>query len=232
MLACSFALGLTRALDAQTGADDVRGLPLMWIEPTGALSHRVVIVLSGDGGFAELVTHLGKGLASRGFGVVGFNSRAFLSPKKSPDETAAAVARVVRAAMARWKGDSIVLIGYSRGADLAPFVANRMPTDLHDRVSAIAMFGLARMANFEFHWTDLVKDTPRDSDVPILPELLRLRGLPMVCVYGEDEPTSGCRDAPDDLLRKEPRKGGHHFDGDLEALVETVLRLLGRPSGS
>ena len=118
----------------------------------------------------------------------------------------------------------------TKNADLAPFVVNRLPTDLRERVSAIAMFGLARMASFEFHWTDLVKDTPRDSDVPILPELMRLRSVPMVCVFGEDEPVSGCRDAPGGLLRKEPRTGGHHFDGDLDALVDIVLRLLAHPS--
>ncbi len=52
--------------------------------------------------------------------------------------------------------------------------------------------------------------------------------MPMLCVYGDDEATSGCRDAPDGLLRKEPRHGGHHFDGDLDALLEIVLRHLGR----
>ncbi len=223
-------MALSRSANAQATKDDLRGLPLMWIEPSGAVSNRVVLILSGDGGFAELVTHLGKGLASRGFGVVGFNSRSYLSPRKTPDETATALARVARVAMSRWHGDSLVFIGYSRGADLAPFVVNRLPTDLRERVSAIAMFGLARMASFEFHWTDLVKDTPRDSDVPILPELMRLRSVPMVCVFGEDEPVSGCRDAPGGLLRKEPRTGGHHFDGDLDALVDIVLRLLAHPS--
>ncbi len=230
-LCASLILGTTmvamHAAGAQAATDDLSNLPIRWIEPTGAPSHRVAILLSGDGGFAELVTHLGNGLAARGLGVVILNSRAFLSPKKSPTETAAAVARLIRGAMRRWHADSVVLVGYSRGADLAPFVVNGLPTDLRSRVSAIAMLGLAPMASFEFHILDLIKDTPRASDVPVLPELLRLRGLPMLCIYGDDEDSSGCKAAPDGLLRKEARKGGHHFDGNDDALLDLILQLIG-----
>ena len=88
------------------------------------------------------------------------------------------------------------------------------------------MLGLATTASFEFHWTDLVKDTPRPTDLAIKPELERLRGTPMVCVFGSDEKSSGCRDAPDGLLRRDERQGGHHFDGDLAALVQDVMQLL------
>ena len=73
----------TSTAGAQGTADDLSNLPIRWIEPSGAPSHRVAIMLSGDGGFAELVTHLGSGLAARGLGAVILNSRAFLSPKKS-----------------------------------------------------------------------------------------------------------------------------------------------------
>lgn len=233
LLACcaSLILGTTMVATSTAGAqgttDDLSNLPIRWIEPSGAPSHRVAIMLSGDGGFAELVTHLGSGLAARGLGAVILNSRAFLSPKKSPAEAAAAVARLIRVAMRRWHADSVVIVGYSRGADLAPFVVNGLPTDVRSRVSAIAMLGLAPMASFEFHILDLIKDTPRATDVPVLPELLRLRGTPMLCIYGDDEASSGCRDAPDGLLRKEERKGGHHFDGNEDALLDLILDLIG-----
>ena len=185
------------------------------------------MVLSGDGGFAALVNKLSSGLAESGIGVVQFNSREWLSPAKTPEQTAAAISRVVRSALARYHADSIVLVGYSRGADLAPFVANRLPVDLRTTLAGVAMFGIARTANFEFHLIDLVKDTERDSDVLIMPELLRLKGVPMACVYGSEEKLSACRDAPAGLMRIEERKGGHHFDGADDTLAPVVLQLIG-----
>jgi len=223
-----FALAWPRIASAQKKPDAaLLELPLTWIAPAAPANGMVAVFLSGDGGWAELVRVVSANLSQRGIGVVGINSRAYLAKPRTPDETAVAVATAARAAMSRWNGNRIILVGYSRGADMLPFVANRLPADLRERVSAIVMFGLAPSASFEFHWSDLVKDTSRPNDMPILPELLRLRGAPMACVYGADEKVSGCRDAPDGLLTKEMRRGAHHFDGDPAALANVVLRLVG-----
>ena len=202
-LAAAALVGMALAPVANTciaqsasAAVDVKGLPLSFTPPKGKASHYVAVVMTGDGGFASLVTKVSEGLSDAGIGVVGFNSRAWLSPAKTPDESAAAVVRALRAGMAKYNADSIVIVGYSRGADMAPFVANRLPADLRAVLGGIAMFGIANYANFEFHMLDMVKDTRRDSDVPIIPELLKLKGVPMTCVYGSDEKDSGCRGSP------------------------------------
>lgn len=227
-LLSSLLLPVMQAADAQsaTGAVDVTGLPLNFTAPKGKASHYVAVLLSGDGGFASLITKIGEGLSDAGIGVVGFNSRAWLSPAKTPDQSAAAVVRALRAGMAKYNADSIVIVGYSRGADMAPFVANRLPADLRAVLGGIAMFGIAENASFEFHMLDMVKDTKRDSDIPIMPELLKLKGVPMTCVYGSDEKDSGCRGAPESLMHVEMRDGGHHFDGADKTLADVVLKVL------
>jgi type IV secretory pathway VirJ component len=213
-------------MHAQADAD-IKGLPLNWTAPKGTHSHYVAIMLTGDGGFADLFTKVADELAAQGIGVAGFNSRSWLSPKKSPDQTAAAVSRVIRAAMQRYGGDSVVIVGYSRGADMAPFVASRLDEPLRRVLGGVAMIGLGTKASFEYHFTDLFKDTVRPEDIPILPELEKLRGLNIACVYGSDEKSSACRDAPVGLLHVDEREGGHHLDGDYKALGEWVLKLIG-----
>lgn len=214
-------------LQAQIASDDLKGLPLRFNAPVSGSSHYAAVVLSGDGGFASLVNKLSAGLAAHGIGVVEFNSRDWLSPAKTPEQTADAVARVLRAALARYGADSIVIVGYSRGADMAPFVASRLPAELRRVLGGIAMFGIARTANFEFHLVDLVRDTERLSDIAILPELRKLQGVRMTCVFGSDEKSSACRDAPPELMHVEMRTGGHHFDGADDTLADVVLRMLG-----
>ena len=234
MLACLAALvavATTGSARAQTAAPavNVSDLSLTWIDPQGARARVTAVILTGDGGWAELVKSVGVGLAAKGIGVVGFNSRAWLSSAKSPDATAAAVVRAIDAARQRWPTDRIVLVGYSRGADILPFVATRLPTALKAQLAGLAFFGLAPTANFEFHMMDLVRDTKRESDIPIAAELEKLRGVRMVCVYGTDETDSGCRDAPASLITKDARNGGHHFDKNTDALVAHVLSFLAKP---
>ena len=57
-----------------------------------------------------------------------------------------------------------------------------------------------------------------------MPELARLDLARVQCIYGEDEEGNACTDpalAPAELIRT---SGGHHFDGDYEALARMILR--------
>ncbi|HEU4631140.1 MAG TPA: AcvB/VirJ family lysyl-phosphatidylglycerol hydrolase [Gemmatimonadaceae bacterium] len=204
-------------------------LPLVEV-PARAAGERDVlaILLTGDGGWARLDRAVARTLAARGVAVVGLNMRAYLARRRTPEETATAVARVARHYAAAWGRDSLVLVGYSRGADVLPFVVARLPADVRPRVALVAMLGLARGAGFAFHWSDLLRETSRPDDLPVLPELERLRGaVRMVCVYGAKERESLCREVDPALVERVRRSGGHHFDGDYAALGEVVVGRIG-----
>lgn len=207
-------------------ANELADLPLVELPAQNGRADAIAIFLSGDGGWADLDRHLSEELSRRGIGVVGVSSRAYLAQRKSPDQAAADVARIARAYMARWGADRLVLVGYSRGAGMLPFVATRLPPDVRDRVALLAMFGMERWANFQFHWIDVVRDVHRKDDLSVAPELARLRGQRMLCVYGSEERDSACRDADSTLITKVERRGGHHFDGDYRALGDLVLGML------
>jgi type IV secretory pathway VirJ component len=85
------------------------------------------------------------------------------------------------------------------------------------------MLALSNTTNFQFHFVDIFSETHRPSDVKTLPEVERLRGMNLLCVYGADEKDSGCRDAPVGLMKEVVRNGGHHFDSDYKAIGDIVL---------
>ncbi len=206
--------------------DDVRGLPLHVVPTKSPSPTAVAIFLSGDGGWAGLDRRVSDDLAARGVSVVGLDTRSYLMKARTPDEAAADVARVMRHYTAQWAVQRIAVVGYSRGADLAPFVVNRLPSDVRSELALVALLAPAERAGFQFHWTDLLTDTSKPSDPPILPELERLRGTPVLCVYGKDEKESLCRLADTSAVRVDKRKGRHHFDGDYDAIAAEILRLL------
>ena len=179
---------------------DVHDLPLVELPPTTAAWHAttaaestLVVLITGDGDWAEIDKGIAESLQRSGAAVVGLKARAYLQAKpRTPDVLARDVERVLRHYLPLWAREKVVLLGYSRGADFVPFVANRLSPDLRSRVALVGMFGMATSASFEFHWTDIVKDTKRASDLPVAPELARLRGMRMLCVYGSDEKDSDC----------------------------------------
>lgn len=85
-------------------------------------------------------------------------------------------------AISRWSSASrVLLVGYSRGAKVLPFILTRLPPDLQRSVSLVALVGPSHLAGFEFHFSDLLtgwesggRPTVGDSPAPGLPAALRL----------------------------------------------------------
>lgn len=221
---------------ADTGA--FGRLPLVEVRPARPAAGGVLaVVLTGDGDWADLVRGVARTLADSGVGVVGLKARAYLTQRpRTPDQTADDVARIVRTYLARWGARRVALVGYSRGADMLPFLVTRLPADVRARVDVVAMFGLATRASFTFHWLDLVSDRARTGDLLVGPELVRaaamLPGARFVCVYGTSETDSACRDASPGVVTQVVRTGAHHFDGDFPGLARVALDALRRPGAA
>ena len=225
-LAAILSLVAADALRAQThdATPDVRGLPIIELPARGTSTDVIAVFLTGDGGWADLDRHVSQVFADHGVNVVGLNTRDYLWRKKTPEQAATDVERLARAYMMKWNAHRVMIVGYSRGADIMPFVATRLSADFREHVTLLAMLGLADAANFHFHLTDVIKDVSRSDDLPIAPELSRLRGQRMLCVYGTEEKNSGCRDADSTLITKVPRRGDHHLDRDYRSLGELILQ--------
>ena len=226
------SLLLPIALAVHAGPDAQRVDDLLLIERPAAASiagRSLVVLMTGDGGFANADRKVTDALVAHGASVVGLDLRAYLQKARTPDETAADVGRIMHHYLEEWKQERIILVGYSRGADLAPFVAARLPEELRARVDLVAMIGISSHANFHFHWVDLVRDTRRPDDLPTGPELSKLRGLKALCVYGTDETDSGCRSADSTIVERYPRDGGHRLSAGFDAVADLIVKYLTAP---
>ena len=209
-------------------AADVSDLPLIEIPAARPASDVLAVVLSGDGGWASIDREVGSALARHGVAVVGFDSLQYFWTRRTPDESARALARVVSHYLAAWHKERAALIGYSRGADVLPFIASRLPAELRARVALIALLGPARSVEFEFHLSDWLGGGSDANALATGPEVAKLRGTRVLCVYGRDEAESLCRDLDPALATRDERPGDHHFGGDYEALAQAILAALGR----
>ena len=207
-------------------APDVSDLPLIELPSPAPTSGVFAVMLTGDGGLATLDRKVSAELVAHGVSVIALNTRVYLSQRRTPDQAGSDMIRLIRHYQAQWSKDRVAIVGYSRGADMAPFVVSRLPADLKARVSLVAMLGLSNETNFQFHFKDIFVDSRRATDVRTLPELERLRGMNLLCIYGVDEKDSACRDAPPGLVKAVVRNGGHHFDDNFKALADIVLDAL------
>lgn len=209
-------------------ADSLSDLPLKVVRPAaGSRTATFAVLLTGDGGWAAIDKEIADSLVKHGIPVVSLNSREYLASKRTPERVAVDVARIMRYYGNSFGAHEAVLIGYSRGADIMPFVATRLPPELLSEVQLIALLGLAPNANFKFHLIDLVSNHHRSDDLPTVPEVARLQGHRIICFYGVEEEDAACKSLPDSLATVVAMPDGHHFGKRYGDIADRILSELG-----
>jgi type IV secretory pathway VirJ component len=179
------------------------------------------IIMSGDGGWAGLDQDVAAALTAQGIPVVGLDSLRYYWTARTPDGLAADTDRIIRYYLAHFGKQRVLLIGYSQGADVLPFAVNRLPPATRARVALTAVMGMSEHALFEFHLSSWISDS--DSGPKTLPEINRIAGIPVLCIYGADEHDSLCPQLDPKRFNVVKLKGGHHFDGDYANLAQQIL---------
>lgn len=200
----------------------VRGLPLVELR-SRASGAELAIIVSGDGGWASLDRQIGETFAEQGITVVGLDALRYYWKARRPEEMGADLTRIARHYLDSSGARDLLLVGYSHGAETLPFMVNRLPADLRDRIRVVALLGPARTTTFEFHLADWLGGGGGSGREAVVPEVEKLRGLRLLCVYGTDEKDSACPLLPPSLATAMPVAGGHHFGGAYRDLAARIL---------
>jgi type IV secretory pathway VirJ component len=209
----------------------LKDLPIVEVAPQAAApagsaaSDLFAIMLSGDGGWAGIDKEVAAALAADGIPVIGLDSLRYFWSARTPAGLAADLNAMIEYYQPRLGKRRVMLIGYSQGADVLPFAVNRLPPATRSRVALTAIMGMSEHALFEFHVSSWVADD--NSGPATLPEVDRIDGMTVLCIYGEEETDSLCPRLDAHKFTVVKLKGGHHFDGNYAGLAQTILAAAG-----
>ena len=208
-------------LPDRSHAAGVEDLDLVEVAAGGPARDVMAVILTGDGGWADLDKSVGAGLAAAGVPVVGWSSLRYYWAPRTPEGAARDLARIIDHYSAAWRKGHVLLVGYSFGADVLPFLVNRLPETSRARIAGVTLLGLSDTAAFELRLTSWLGGGG-EARYRTLPEIGRAT-VPVTCVRGSDEGDSACKAAKGPRVRIVAVPGGHHFDGDYSKLVELIL---------
>ncbi len=212
--------GLATAAAAAPAA--LADLPLVEL-PADTPGAMMAVIYSGDGGWRDIDKQLGEALAAAGVPVVGVDSLRYFWRARTPEEVGRDLGRIIDVYATRWKTPQVALIGYSFGADILPFAYNRLPAATRERVVQVSLLGIEPRAAFEFSVTGWFGGEPPADAPAVLPEVQRIPPGKVQCFYGDEEEDTLCRDPALAGVEIIKTTGGHHFDGDYDALARRVL---------
>jgi type IV secretory pathway VirJ component len=179
----------------------------------------MVLFITGDGGWNTFSQNLGDQFAIDGAPVAALNSLKYFWSRKTPEETTQAVVALIDHYSAAWKKKNILLCGYSFGADVMPFIYNRLPEAIKERVSRIELLSPSAYTDFEVHVSYLFMS----KKMSVATEIQKIN-KPVICFYGEDE-----KEKPLENIRRSNFKiiivnGEHHYEKSFGEIAQAGIK--------
>lgn len=227
MLALLLAAAVT--LPVETG----RGTQALAVYAPASPSERpLILLLSGEGGWRAFDDKLARWMAEAGYRVGGFDAMKYFW--KAQDDRAALAVDVRRLVDAfakdagRPPGSKVVLVGFSFGADLAPWIAGAGGWD--GRIAGLVMLGPDATGSLEFRLSEMLGFEQHDHVFDVGHALGSCASIPKVFVHGGADRGSSApalhAAAPDPKRLLTVDGADHHFSGKDAALREALLTAL------
>ena len=218
---------LADRVDAAGDGDTPLGLPLTVLKAKPAFD-TMAVVYSGDGGWRDIDKQVAGALQERGIPVVGVDSLRYFWSERKPQETADDLARIIEAFRKEWNVGHVLLVGYSFGADILPATYNRLAAADKARVPQITLMALSHQVDYEISVSGWLGVAGAGAGGNPVGDIAKIEPGRVQCIYGSDEDDDPCPTLKASGVESIAIDGGHHFDGDYEALAERIVAGLKR----
>lgn len=210
-------------LSAASIFSEAQGLPVKtW---KGNEKGPLVLYICGDGGFNAFTSGFCASLNKNGYMVTAVNSRSYFWSKKSPEQAAADISAYIDAVFKGRPGQELVLVGYSFGADVSPFIVNRLTASAKKHLVSMILLDPSTSTDFEIHISDMW-GKPKKRGMDVIAEINKSGSRKTAIILGEDGKDFPLQSILLKNYRSERLAGGHHFAGDTDALAKTVQKYM------
>jgi len=200
----------------------VQELPLQLSGSSGT-NNKLVIYLTGDGGWNDFSQKLTQEFEKDGYGVVSLNTRKYFRNERTPDIFAQDIEHLAQHYMREWNKTSLIIVGYSFGADVAAFLPKRLPITLLAKLNKIALLSPSLSTDFVINLGDLIGDSKHKKRKYKLGPEINESSLPIVCIFGLKEDLN----LKNILIKKESLTiheipGSHHYKNNTALLFQLI----------
>ncbi|HZY26478.1 MAG TPA: AcvB/VirJ family lysyl-phosphatidylglycerol hydrolase, partial [Bacteroidales bacterium] len=182
----------------------------------------IALVVSGDGGWYSFEQLISDNMAKQGIPTIGLDSKKYFWKRRTPEETASDMDKVLNYYGKLWGRDKFVLIGYSLGAEIVPFIVNRLPEETKSRIESVVLLSPATTTDFEIHISNMLGMGNRQNVYHTIDEIKEMQAITTLIIFGDGEKT----DFPELLkntsvtIKKIP--GDHHYKFNLQLIMQTM----------
>jgi type IV secretory pathway VirJ component len=182
----------------------------------------IALLISGDGGWYGFEQSIADNLAKQGIPTIGLDSKKYFWNRRTPEETTSDIANALNFYGKEWSREKFVLIGYSLGAEIVPFILNRLPEELKTKIESCVLLSPATTTDFEIHISNMLGMGNRNNTYNTMDEIIKMQSVTTLIIFGEGEKTDipGLLNGTSVLIRRIP--GDHHYKFNLPLIMQTM----------
>jgi type IV secretory pathway VirJ component len=184
----------------------------------------MVVLYTGDGGWKPYDEKLADSLNKMDIPVMGVNSLDYFCKRRTPQESAHDIAMVITAFQEKWQKKKVILIGYSFGAEVVPFIYNQFPTQLKSCIHALVLLSPGSNSDFKVHLTDRLGWLIHKWNYDVRKEIVSIKAIPVILFFGKEEKTMTLDSTLQSNLSVYYLSGGHNFR-NAEAVVKKIISI-------
>jgi type IV secretory pathway VirJ component len=182
----------------------------------------VVLFISGDGGWYRFEQSISDNLANLGIPTIGLDSKKYFWNRKSPDETAGDMAKVLDYYGKKWESKRFILIGYSFGSEIVPFIINRLPEPIKSEVEASVLLSPTATTDFEIHLSSMLGMESRQNTYNVIDEIKKEQSNNVLVIYGKDEKSPVPKQLNKTNVKIRYIPGDHHYQYNQSIIVQAM----------
>lgn len=201
-------------------------LPVRVFEASVDSPSPMLVYLTGDGGWNNFSTSLCNSLNKRGIPVVGLDTRQYFWQRRSPEESASDLLKIIAKYDKEWRRLSIVLVGYSFGADITPFLVNRFPVTVQGRLLAVLLISPSKTCDFEIHLSDMLSLGMSKGPYNVVQEIQVSNFKNYTALFGIDEDKTLLMAFGQVNVHMEQLPGNHNFNRDYESVADFIYKVI------
>lgn len=183
----------------------------------------IIFYLSGDAGFNTFSKSLGEKLHHFGYDIFALNTQIYFWNKKTPEQTSSDIEKYINEQLQGRKNQHVIIIGFSFGADVTPFVYNRFSNNLKNKIQKIFIIGPSKSNDFKIHLEEYLSQEPKGS-LPVIPEINKITQVPVMVVLSDFEythfPYQQITLKNNYQMKHIP--GDHHYGGNTKMLADFI----------
>jgi len=182
----------------------------------------VALLISGDGGWYSFEQSIADKLANHGIPTIGLDSKKYFWKRRTPEETASDMIKALNFYSKEWGRERFLLIGYSLGAEIVPFITSRLPLEMRTKVALTVLLSPETNTDFEIHLTNMLGIGNRKNTFQVMDEIVKTQVVPTLIIIGEEEKTQVPELLAGTAVKIKKIPGNHHYKNNATLIVQTM----------